>query len=294
MQHLSEMVVSKDKYVVCKSESPSTPTRIATATHSIQNFDWTYSGVLSTRHSTMPDAFFATSKKRKRSVSKGSVRPSSSKPAKLARTSNGRAKPAAGTKPRKKALDEELESDQTDEGNGDVDDIDLRASDGDPGASGSEDEDETPAEKRLRLAKLYLESVKEGLAEGEFDAAEVDKELLSARLKQDVMEHAGKVHLFVADSVSLWYNHALLTGLNSSAFHVSSTLRTHPQRQHYAYAGTDSPQPRRSHPTPVRRSSLPAKKGRSSSGTCERARGSHSSPNRSRALKARSERGVPT
>ena len=41
-----------------------------------------------------------------------------------------------------------------------------------------------------------------GLADGEADAAEIDKELISARLKEDVLEHAGKLHLFVADSVS--------------------------------------------------------------------------------------------
>ena len=39
-------------------------------------------------------------------------------------------------------------------------------------------------------------------AGGEVDAAEIDKELISARLKQDVLEHGGKLHLFVADSVS--------------------------------------------------------------------------------------------
>jgi len=38
-------------------------------------------------------------------------------------------------------------------------------------------------------------------ADGEFDAAEIDKELISARLKHDVMEHSGKVHLFIAESV---------------------------------------------------------------------------------------------
>uniref|UniRef100_D8Q8P0 Uncharacterized protein n=1 Tax=Schizophyllum commune (strain H4-8 / FGSC 9210) TaxID=578458 RepID=D8Q8P0_SCHCM len=69
--------------------------------------------------------------------------------------------------------------------------------------SASEDESETPAEKKLRLAKLYLESVKEGLAEGEFDAADVDMELISAHLKQNVLEYSGKIHLFVADSVHL-------------------------------------------------------------------------------------------
>jgi len=39
------------------------------------------------------------------------------------------------------------------------------------------------------------------LAEGEFDAAEIDKELISSRLRQDVMEHSGKAHLFIADNV---------------------------------------------------------------------------------------------
>jgi len=83
-----------------------------------------------------------------------------------------------------------------------LDDIDLRVDEGDPNEGSDEDAGETPAEKRFRLAKLYLESIEEGLTDGEVDAAEIDKELVSARLKQDVLEHAGKRHLFVADSVS--------------------------------------------------------------------------------------------
>ena len=39
-------------------------------------------------------------------------------------------------------------------------------------------------------------------ADREFGAAEVDKELMSARLRQDVLEWSGKGHLFIADSVS--------------------------------------------------------------------------------------------
>ncbi|KAJ8522076.1 hypothetical protein ONZ45_g1263 [Pleurotus djamor] len=110
---------------------------------------------------------------------------------------NGTSKHTGGSKRRN---DEELESDRTDESDaGDIDDMDLRP-DSEEEASGDEYADETPAEKRLRLAKLYLESVKQNLAEGEFDAAEIDKELISARLKQDVLEHSGKVHLFIADS----------------------------------------------------------------------------------------------
>ena len=37
--------------------------------------------------------------------------------------------------------------------------------------------------------------------DGEFDAAEIDREIISSRLKQDVLENSGKIHLYVADSV---------------------------------------------------------------------------------------------
>lgn len=159
----------------------------------------------------MPDSFFASTKprKRKRSVGHDNAPSTSKKPT---RTVNGKPSAKGPQKGRggaalqngkRRAVDEEL-SDETsddDEGAG-IDEMDLRAPDVDPDAyeSGEEDEDETPAEKRLRLAKLYLEGVKQTLADGEFDAAEIDRELISARLKQDVMEHSGKVHLFVADS----------------------------------------------------------------------------------------------
>ncbi|PPQ75297.1 hypothetical protein CVT24_007520 [Panaeolus cyanescens] len=159
----------------------------------------------------MPDSFFSSSKpkKRKRSDSASGEGRHGTK-----RLSNAKGRPgqqqgrhgakvngsaAKGKQVQSKKRDEEL-SDQTDEDGGDIDDMDLRAEDVDPGESGDEDEEETPAEKRLRLAQMYLDSIKSGLAEGEFDAADVDKEIISARLKQDVLEHSGKVHLFVADS----------------------------------------------------------------------------------------------
>jgi len=155
-------------------------------------------------HERMPDPFFATgSKKRKRPSSSTSAFVSRKKPA----TTNGKLrskKPSSGAQQPKKRLarDEEL-SDATEDGHGlgGVDDMDLRASDEDPYQSGSENENETPAEKRLRLAQMYLEGVKTSLAEGEYDAAEIDRELISARLKQDVLGQSGKIHLFVADSV---------------------------------------------------------------------------------------------
>jgi len=105
----------------------------------------------------MPDSFFTTkTRKRKRVASKDSG-PSSSK--KNFKTSNGRV--SAKTKGKARATDEDLHSD----GSASValDDMDLRADEVDPNESGDEDADETPAEKRLRLARLYLESVREGV-----------------------------------------------------------------------------------------------------------------------------------
>ncbi|CAE6493139.1 unnamed protein product [Rhizoctonia solani] len=136
----------------------------------------------------MPDAFFSSSKpkarKRKRDVS--STKPSSSKPV------NGKVK--------RSKRDEELsDSGESDAGN--IDDMDLRADEVDPGESGDEDAMETPAEKRLRLAKMVLEERRQELAGDEIDAAEIDKELLASRLKQDTLQHSGKISLFIASKL---------------------------------------------------------------------------------------------
>jgi ribosomal RNA-processing protein 9 len=123
----------------------------------------------------MPDPFFTSSKsrKRKRSATSKDAGPQRNS-TKFSRTKpplNGKSKTASkanGVSERKRSrkADEELDSDHTnEEDGGGVEDMELRASTDDGGVSGEEDIDETPAEKRLRLAKLYLESVKEGLGE---------------------------------------------------------------------------------------------------------------------------------
>ncbi|KAF7978547.1 hypothetical protein HWV62_45456 [Athelia sp. TMB] len=150
----------------------------------------------------MPDAFFASTKPRKRKRSASAHDPAAGSSKKFAKKDGAKPRPGAPVKKKGRA-DEELDSDRTDEDAG-IDDMDLRhgMDEGEEG-SGEEDQAETPAEKRLRLAQLYLDSVKEGLADGEFDAAEIDKELIATRLKQDVLEHSGKVHIFVADTFDL-------------------------------------------------------------------------------------------
>jgi ribosomal RNA-processing protein 9 len=106
----------------------------------------------------MPDSFFSSknTRKRKRVSSKDSG-PSSSK--KILRTSNGRV--SAKGKGKDRTVDEDLHSGGS--GSEALDDLDLRADEVDPNESGEEDADETPAQKRLRLAKLYLESIKEDI-----------------------------------------------------------------------------------------------------------------------------------
>lgn len=53
--------------------------------------------------------------------------------------------------------------------------------------SESEEDDETGAERRLRLAEQYLENIKGEVDEVGFDAEEIDKDLIAERLQEDVV-----------------------------------------------------------------------------------------------------------
>lgn len=131
----------------------------------------------------MPDSFFAAQKprKRKRSASAHDAGASGgnrkiarkgpkTQPGRLGMQSGGGKMNGVERRGGRRA-DEELDSDQTNDEDGGIEDMDLRArSDSDAHASGDEDEDETPAEKRLRLAQLYLNTVKEGLGECALDS----------------------------------------------------------------------------------------------------------------------------
>ncbi|EER25287.1 WD domain, G-beta repeat containing protein [Coccidioides posadasii C735 delta SOWgp] len=67
--------------------------------------------------------------------------------------------------------------------------------------SGSEEE-ETAAERRLRLAERYLENIKEEVDEAGFDAAEIDRDLIAERLKEDVDESKGRTYRQIASQLS--------------------------------------------------------------------------------------------
>lgn len=153
----------------------------------------------------MPDPLFATNKPRplkKRKLSQPSV----------TRPNNSRGTGAgAGAGPSKRRKHDSNDDNDIDDAPHDVfDDVDLEPPADDEAV---DKDDETPAQKRLRLAKLYLENVKKDVAAkrakkkgrgdvsgdegGEdedgaedavgWDAADVDREIIEARLQKDVV-----------------------------------------------------------------------------------------------------------
>ncbi|KAF2832173.1 small nucleolar ribonucleoprotein-like protein complex subunit [Ophiobolus disseminans] len=66
----------------------------------------------------------------------------------------------------------------------------------------SEDERETAAEKRLRLAQRYLDNIRNEVEEEVgFDAEQIDKDLIAERLKEDVAENKGKIYKSIAQEL---------------------------------------------------------------------------------------------
>ncbi|KAJ3016037.1 pre-rRNA processing protein [Thoreauomyces humboldtii] len=82
-----------------------------------------------------------------------------------------------------------------------VDDMDLVGDRNVAEESDSEAERETAAQKRLRLAKRYLAKVREeaGGEEGEVDAADLDRDIIADRLRDEALEAVGRLHHAIAD-----------------------------------------------------------------------------------------------
>ncbi|XP_060525826.1 U3 small nucleolar RNA-interacting protein 2 [Cylas formicarius] len=64
--------------------------------------------------------------------------------------------------------------------------------------SSSEDENETAQEKKLRLAKLYLQEI-EKEEKARLEQEEIEPDVISKRLRQDYLKESGKLRLSVAD-----------------------------------------------------------------------------------------------
>ncbi|KAI1075239.1 WD40 repeat-like protein [Whalleya microplaca] len=69
--------------------------------------------------------------------------------------------------------------------------------------SDSENEGETAAEKRLRLAERYLENVRQEVDDTGFDAEEIDRDIIAERLQEDVAETKGKVYRKIAPELAI-------------------------------------------------------------------------------------------
>lgn len=97
-----------------------------------------------------------------------------------------------------KSDDEDEDAEAEGNMNQTVDDMDLVGSAAESD-SDSESDKETAAQKRLRLARRYLAKVEEEVQDAadadadDIDAAQIDKDLIAERLKDDVLEAAGKL-----------------------------------------------------------------------------------------------------
>ncbi|WVF69527.1 hypothetical protein IAT40_004305 [Kwoniella sp. CBS 6097] len=168
----------------------------------------------------MPDPFFQSDKKRKRPNRSGAGGGSgpggpsnssggTSRPHAYGKGQKSRPQPYSKTNNRRVEKDEDLSSDAEGEGGAvDLDDMDFRAGREDVALSDEEviDENETAAEKRVRLAKGYLAKVRDEVeaanADMDFDAAEIDRELIASRLQKDVAEASGRIHLHIASHLT--------------------------------------------------------------------------------------------
>lgn len=61
--------------------------------------------------------------------------------------------------------------------------------------SEANEDDETGAERRLRLAEQYLNSIREEAEEVGFDAEDIDKDLIAERLQEDVVRRLSTLTL---------------------------------------------------------------------------------------------------
>ncbi|KAI1131951.1 WD40 repeat-like protein [Nemania abortiva] len=107
------------------------------------------------------------------------------------------AKPKAAPKKRVER-DEEISGSDSESGLAEDEDVEVSGSESD-----EDDRDETAAQKRLRLATQYLSRVREEVEATGWDAEQIDKDMIAARLEDDVAESKGKVFRHVASEIDL-------------------------------------------------------------------------------------------
>jgi len=97
----------------------------------------------------------------------------------------------------------------------------------------SYDEDETAADRRLRLAEQYLSSIKESVPTIGFDAEQIDRDLIAERLQEDVAESKGRIYKHITSSLS--FPTAVKTHFRSETLSNCTAIATCPP---YVYTAT--------------------------------------------------------
>ncbi|KAI9140878.1 WD40-repeat-containing domain protein [Paraphysoderma sedebokerense] len=122
-------------------------------------------------------------------------------------------------------------------GAGGIDDIDFQSYS--TGEEESDEEDkETAAEKRLRLAKEYLKTIETELEENVgFDAKDIDRDLIAERLRDDALETSGKLFRNVADQYASYLSHAEVK-MFPRGHQLSITSAVITPDQKYVYSGS--------------------------------------------------------
>lgn len=161
----------------------------------------------------------AAQKKRKR--------PSSSEAPKKRVAGSAARNETSAPKQRKQQRDESISGSDSESDDGPRDNgVDLDEASSDSGSGG---EEETAAERRLRLAERYLENIREEVDEVGFDAEEIDRDLIAERLQEDVAETKGRIYRSLAKQLS--FSAASHTLFRSNTETVTSIATCHP----YAY-----------------------------------------------------------
>ncbi|EMR08680.1 hypothetical protein PNEG_02857 [Pneumocystis murina B123] len=65
-------------------------------------------------------------------------------------------------------------------------------------------DDESITRKRLKLAKQYIQKIQTEVGDYDFDAKNIDKDLISERLNENIIEHKRKIYLYIADDLEIY------------------------------------------------------------------------------------------
>ncbi|KAL9630926.1 MAG: hypothetical protein Q9164_006172, partial [Protoblastenia rupestris] len=119
------------------------------------------------------------------------------------KTSSKRRSIANSTSKPHKANSTKAARDESISGSGSEEDVpSRRQADAEAFSEEASSEDETAAERRLRLAEQYLENIRGDVQdEVGFNAEEIDKDLIAERLQQDAAETKGQLHKHIASTL---------------------------------------------------------------------------------------------